>query len=198
MRRAGARGLNTRNRLGRRFAVADRLAEDDDAWDLDRNANKVDPTRGLGLAFQSFNEAQNGFRGGIRGALFITYLLEMPMGSVKREVDIKVAGVCPVHQVTEKIAETGRMVASCLLAESANGFVGPVGAVEIRNHMIPFPLMSPPQRGLDGEELSGGESSERKGEGAEGNRPAARSAASEGGDTEAEGTALALEREVRH
>jgi hypothetical protein len=52
-------------------------------------------------------------------------------------------------------------------------------------------------KGLDGERVSGGESSKRKGEGSEGHHPLARSAAKESGDTEPEGVALALEREVR-
>jgi len=50
--------------------------------------------------------------------------------------------------------------------------------------------------GLDGEDPSGGESSKRKGEGSEGHHPLARSRAEESGDTEPEGTALALKREV--
>jgi hypothetical protein len=62
--------------------------------------------------------------------------------------------------------------------------------------VIPFLFLRPPQRGLDGEGASGGESSKRKGEGSEGDYPAARSAAKEGGDTEPEGKALALKREV--
>ena len=68
---------------------------------------------------------------------------------------------------------------------------------EIPRHAIFFPFLRPPPWGLDGEELSGGESSKRKGEGSEGDRPAAQSAAKEGGDTEPEGAAVALEREVR-
>jgi hypothetical protein len=51
--------------------------------------------------------------------------------------------------------------------------------------------------GLNSEGPSGGESSKRKGEGSEGHHPLARSAAKESGDTEPEGAALALEREVR-
>jgi hypothetical protein len=51
--------------------------------------------------------------------------------------------------------------------------------------------------GLDGEDPSGGESSKRKGEGSEGHHPLARRAAKESGETETEGIALAVEREVR-
>jgi hypothetical protein len=51
--------------------------------------------------------------------------------------------------------------------------------------------------GLDGVGPSGGEPSKRKGEGSEGHHPLARSAAKESGDTEPEGAALAVKREVR-
>ena len=75
--------------------------------------------------------------------------------------------------------------------------LGPVDAVEVRNHMIPFAFLRPPPWGLNGEGLSGGEPSKWKGEGSEGHHPLARSAAKESGEAEPEGVALALEREVR-
>jgi hypothetical protein len=71
------------------------------------------------------------------------------------------------------------------------------GAIEICRHVFPFPFLRPPHWGLDGEGLSGREPSKRKGEGSEGDHPLARSAAKESGETEPEGVALALEREVR-
>ena len=63
--------------------------------------------------------------------------------------------------------------------------------------MISFPFMRPPPWSLDGERPCGGESSKRKGEGSEGDHPLAGSAAKESGETEPEGAALALEREMR-
>ena len=52
--------------------------------------------------------------------------------------------------------------------------------------------MGPRQKGI-----RGGESSKRKGEAWEGDRPVCTSAARKTGETRAEGAALALEREVR-
>jgi hypothetical protein len=95
--------------------------------------------RGLGLVFEGLDQVPDGFREAIGGVFFLALRLVVVTCAVKRRIEIMVSDCGPVHQVTEKIAQTLFMVTARLLAEGEDGLVGPVGAVEIRNHVIPFP-----------------------------------------------------------